>query len=279
MKIRIGGGPLSDQQATQLRLSKVPTSTDLAKIENAIRDSLLASIKEEVLAISPQRLQKMADAVRMAATLEALKLFGEIGSLIDSQARGIQGIVRWKPLSYQYEIWKGSYLRGRAKRGRGRHADVARASAAANSFFALSGRLNAYFKKNGHSIVLNRFGGVRVEADVSRLPKRRLTLIDATAEVQGRSFKFNLGRISVHMFPSISPHLMPMLASGRWSDTSEKASFERAMLPKGVADKLSGGKRGTYRPLVLPMTQFFILKRIPAAIQVAVSKQIKGLRI
>lgn len=239
---------------------------DVRRIEAAVEKTILDVVRVEAIEISKGRMQKLARELQTVATLEALKLFSLVSNVIDSGERGFSfagGQVRWEKLNYLYQLRKQRRAAGRFGKSASK-ADISRAAARAGGFFILSGRLKAYFKRQGSSIVLNRFGGVKVDVNTTGLSRSLALKIDSDV-------KFELGRINVSIFPKIDPSLMPMMASRQWADVTPRATFERAMLPEGVANKLSGG-RGPYRPLVLPLTQYFMLVRIPGALRSQISK-------
>lgn len=269
MKISVGA-PGSSRR--NLKFDGMPTTAQIQRFEKIVQDVVLDQVEDVIVDVSNPRLKRLTADVLEAARLEAFKMFDEIVHLIDGGSEGIthpSGSLWWPDLSLKYHQWKADFLRGRAGR-KGEHARMRAAYTGANNFFLLSGKLRAYFLRQGRSIIASRYGGVMADVKlVGHHGNRRLR------DRQGREeLNVELGRIQVQIFPRISPALMPMLASGRWTETPKRASFERAVLPKRAADKLSGG-RGAYRPLVLPITQLWIIHRIPNAIRREVERSLK----
>lgn len=303
MKIRIGGQHGAPQTVSlrpvgnRLGPTRARTlgDSEMRDLQGKIGDRILSGIMRSVIDVSEYRLGRLRDELQAVATLEALKLFSAVTKVMDSRRGrivgadiGAQGGVDWKPLNYRYALWKEQRLAGRASgrlaaRSKRESAAAYRMRAAAfasrqtNSHFFLDHRLRAYFGRSGPSIVMSRFGGVQVEIDnLAADPRARsrkvLSYEGMDASESDRSMRVPLGRIRATIFPRLSARLMPGLASGRWTDVLSRSDFEQTYLPTAsagksasIADKLSGG-RGPYRPLVLPITQFFILNRIPDAL-------------
>lgn len=238
-----------------------------------LADQIVSAAVNRTFAVTPQRLRELAMRLELAANEEALYLFDAISQVIERGRDNFSagqignpkdanpsGVVRWAKLSPAYARWKAR--RGTAAK-RGSTTRVGRSSRYVQQYagmYTLSGDLKRYFDRNGASIVLNRFGGVRVQVNTKSLQG---------STVRGRgtaTLRTELGRITVTIFPRVSQSLMPMLASRRWDKTDKYTFLERNMLPPHVADKLSGGQHGPVRPLVTPTVQFFILHRIPGAI-------------
>lgn len=269
MRITVGS-PGSSRR--NLKFDGMPTSAEIQRFEKLVKDNILDQAEDIIFDVSNPRLKRLTADIMEAARVEAYRMFDEIGHLIDGGAEGIShpsGSLWWPDLSYKYAIWKSSFLRGRAGRKK-EHARMRSSYTGANNFFRLSGGLQSYFQRQGRSIIASRFGGVSADVKLQGNSDNRTI----RSREGRRELDIELGRIQVQIFPRISPALMPMLASGRWTDTPKRAAFERAMLPKGVADKLSGG-RGPYRPLVLPITQLWIIHRIPGAISREIDRSLK----
>jgi hypothetical protein len=130
-----------------------------------------------------------------------------------------------------------------------------------NRFFIHTGRLTNYLSGRGGDP--KEFGGV--ETDVTSR---------ATGAAR-RSTKSVLATLRVNIFPGISPNLMPMLSSNRWSDAGD-GSFERRFFPDRTAEKLIGPE-GFHRPLFVPIVQFWTAFHIPRAVTVAINRWLRSL--
>ena len=247
-------------------------NTSPAAVEGVVQNTIISAMVDRTFAVTPERLARLAVRLEMAANEEALQLFQAIAGVIDrgrDNFSAIQignpkdanpgGVVRWDKLSDRYALWKAR--RGlAAKRGqRTRTGSTRRYVQQGAGFYTLTGDLHRYFDRNSSSIVLNRFGGVRIRVQRDQL-KHSTTRGKGTTAA-----RVELGRLQVQIFPRVDSSLMPMLASRRWDKVGE-TQLERESLPPRVADKLSGGRYGPVRPLVTPTVQFFILHRIPNAI-------------
>lgn len=282
MRIKIGGGPVEMFTAGKAR-----------DVQKKIQDQILGAITRETIEVNVPRIQRLGDAIRATATLEALQLFNVVGDIIDKREGGVSALtmrgrgpsafkgstITWPALNFRYALWKERRAARRMMtlKRRPNRAKQSEGLRRAGSFFILDGKLRAYLKRSGASIVLSRYGGVQVDVDTTGLPGRGRRLREfALNKGDGslsseRDMKILLGRIRVSIFPRISPSLLPGLASQRWSETFQQATFEKATLPGTIANKLSGG-RGPYRPLVLPVTQFFVMNRIPGVITAQINK-------
>lgn len=137
-----------------------------------------------------------------------------------------------------------------------------------------TGALATYLLQSSKSVVENRFGGIEVNVDDAARG------LDRTRQLRfsegDRNYKTILGTIKLRIFPRIAPSLLPGLASRRWTDLGGTwGAMERATLPPGVSKKLApegSGARLPYRPLILPLTQFWMLVRIPNAVGLALQK-------
>ena len=138
-------------------------------------------------------------------------------------------------------------------------------------------------------MVEGRFGGVTIDVQPAQAVTNSLDMdgkgkpqdYRAISEGDRPSNSTLLGKINIRIFPNIATSLLPGLASRRWSDTgSTNGAMERAMLAPSVALKLAGGGVGgtevPYRPLILPITQFWMLVRIPNAIARALKANIRN---
>lgn len=263
MKVIIGGNK------TPRKVLSFPTGTPPVGLERQLSEEILQVMANRTFAVSPERLQRLANQLEAAAEAEAYKLFEVIDSIVGRRQLvfgspqisnpldpEVGGRITWKPLSPDYAQWKGRSVARARRGGNGRFGSV-RPNA---GMFVLTGTMKNYFGRSGRTIVKNRFGGVRVKADTSQMSQ------SADAYFGRANATVILGRIQIQIYPLISPALMPMLASRRWTDVGPHSLFERETMAPMTANKLSGGEHGPYRPLVLPITQFFILHRIPGAI-------------
>jgi hypothetical protein len=104
--------------------------------------------------------------------------------------------------------------------------------------------------------------------------RRKLKLYE-----NAQSTKWKLGEIHAHIFPRVASGLLPGLASNTWTAASRSADLEYAIMPKRSSEKLSGGLNGPYRPLVLPIVQFYILKRIPYILEKGLKKAVSKFEV
>lgn len=270
------------------RIIDLPPGTPLtvkqAETQDKIADDLLGDLKNKVVSVSPSRLRKTADALVEAANDESLSLFDNaaarigvessapgtlVGAIYSHQlANGIDpgGRVQWQSHSKRYSEWKTgrSYRLLKRRRRKTEKRDYH------TGIHDLTGNMKRYFEKSGHYIVTNRFGGIKVDINLDRMNEGMKPRVEDSS--WGDKY-WGLGRITLKVFPKLSPHLMPMLSSRRWYETGGGTLLEREFLPPATADKLSGGQHGPVRPLVLPIVQFYILHRIPGAVYKALKRQ------
>lgn len=289
MKIRIG-----KSSAVKVEAEKISRVTD------TIESQLLSDIKTETTDLSYKRMTMIRDELQLIATLEAAQMLRTAANIIDlrhngvyaqalPQAPGASGYLEWASLSNKYLSWKRNrekyrlkYLKRKPspKQRRARYAKV-------EGFFFLDGVLRRFLRSNGRS-VSNRMGGVRIELNMDKPNKdERMTFFKKidVGDVQSRSYKWQLGKITVRMFPLVSPGLMPGLASNQWSKTPDYAKFEKTIVGPDIYKRLVGGPAGmenndykmgeyTYRPLILPIVQFYTLNRIPHVLGTALRKRV-----
>lgn len=137
----------------------------------------------------------------------------------------------------------------------------------ANKFFKHRGRLVAQLRTPSNQAAwVTRFGGIKVTANqaVGRLKRRRKTEVER---------KWVIGDLTIKVFPNISASLLPMLASHRWSDHGN-GEFENAFFRGVMREKLVGPVL-RHRPLLQPITQFWMAFRIPRAIERAINRELK----
>lgn len=261
MKIRIGKGSWQAWSGA-------------TALERQISKSLLSAVTGDIIELGNRQLRYIRDAVQDVATTEAHKLFTILTELIDQETAGasyagfnsaalmmgitpdweflrndqLGGEVQWAALSDHYYKFKRRHKRAHA-----------------NQFFQFSGRLRAYFKNQGVSIVDSRLGGVQVNTIPKYVGDQLSTFPDA--ELGSRNtYEVLVGALTVRIFPSVAPSMLPGLASGRWMDTLADAGFERSVFSDLATEDKLANKDNPYRPLVAPAVQFWILTRIPQAI-------------
>jgi hypothetical protein len=267
------------------------------RIARKVEDGLLRGVFAAVVDVNDFRLRRLAEVVELAANIEADELFDAISGLIERKARGVNGAdlmapyllgsrsimsgltdkVEWADLKPRYKNWKARRFRSRMpRRLQNSPASIMRDP----NHFVLSGRLKNYLGGSARRTVMNRFGRVEVTAvdefgnDIrgrnrldhpNRFTHNRTLYPGAKA---GDPRRLDLGGVKIKIFPKIASSLLPMLSSGRWTDGGD-GRFEHTYLTKSAANKLVGNqsKKGApFRPLVLPVTQFFMLNRIPGVV-------------
>ena len=140
-------------------------------------------------------------------------------------------------------------------------------------FFQASGNLRMQLNRHGRKWVDSRLGGIQLESHLAKAPR---------GPIQNKRLDLVLGQVHVRIFPKVSSLLLPGLATRRWATVDKSGQFERAVIGGVTGEKLAGSVPGRQRPLLQPITQFFILYRIPAAVRRAVfswaTKNLEGLR-
>lgn len=253
-----------------------------AQLQNGIRNLLLDGVKAEVAEVTRPRLKKLTSRVQRVALTEAHRMLTVVDEVISASARkalspammmnsalrsklsgmpqDIQsrafGRVDWVPLTERYRRRK------------------VRKFPKSTGFFSASGRMRGYFNRFGKSIIETRLGGIRVTVNdkISTKVDRGRVTFDMTSRVN--PMKDLIGGIDVNMFPNMNTSLMPMLSANKWStNLSWEADYH---LFRGTAQryKLTNPK-GSYRPLFLPILQFFILVNLPTVIISEIEKYLK----
>lgn len=274
MKVRIGGVP-----------RPAASSTDLAQLEKAIANMVVDGAVSSATELTPRILKRLEQRVRLAAMTEASRMMAMIVSLIDTPRRegisyqdlrrgaprdflegavrqgfNIRGNAPWAPLTVNYALRKHKARRHNT-----------------NHMFRYNSTMRHYLKGRAQTIINNRLGGVRVEVNnhlkhshVSRGNNKLVGLerID-NFDASGNTAKVILGRVTLTMFPLLSPTLAPMLSTRRWTSSGDGQLERHLFGGTKTAHKLTNG-RGQYRPLVTPVLQFFMLSRIPAAVNASV---------
>lgn len=278
MRITIGGRSVAAQQ----------TNAAIAKMimTRVVREASTDTGKG--VGLSGNRVDKLAQLMKAEAIHQAEALIPTIADVINSKGDGFTGdqlrggvflpgefaglgggSVTWQPLTDKYHLWKTDRRFNRGLRHRqGRTVGQVRSSARNPEFFLLNRGLINYLSRNSTSIIRSRFGGVTLQVTHDGLLDNHVveTIYDA------RRVKILLGRIRLRVFPALSQSLMPGLASSRWTNVGRQTYFERSVFSRNMAYRMTN-PQGVYRPLVLPIVQFFTLVRIPAAITNVINKQ------
>lgn len=271
MKVRIGG--------LEHRFTAGAGASQLQAIENQISGGIIQKVVEEAQEITPKFLRRLRTRLQAAATGEANAIFQTITGIIDtprgstadlgirymdlmrgapSGATGPGGRVSWEDL----DLSPSYAMRKRKARPANR-----------SRFFRYNNHLRNYLARQGPSIVRSRLGGIQVDVDETPVSSRSSSQRLYAGKVFWRSVvnpedikSILLGRVTVTMFPRLTPSLAPMLSTRRWTD-SGKGAMERQMFAGTKAAQKLVNKGNPFRPLVTPTVQFFMLVRIPAAIR------------
>lgn len=256
-------------------------------------------LRESSLVLSDFRLNQIANKIRLAGMAEMASLYSLVYRVIQSHgtslqgsqlvtglrgydAAAAQGTVPWQKLD-DYYVLKKQRLWDRWPIGKG----VSKAMELSGAHFVYTAQVRDYFKRGSPQALTQRFGGVRVTVDrmeQNSTAARRVTAFQRISARPGeQSTKEVLARLHVDIFPNIDQTLLPMLSSHRWTATDSTGKFEQKYLPtnqpaiegtgrrsRSIGLKLSGGDgHRAYRPLFLPIVQFMIKVRIPAAVRAA----------
>lgn len=292
MRIRVGRGSWTDLDSGK---SRRPT-TAMRKTANEMGGLVLENIIGETASVSPGMLKKLGARIRLAANAEAALLMDTVFDVLEQNTgnasrpggmnsksmmhsnpvAGInvktRGSVSWAPLTDRYYWSKARKYPG-----------------SQDMFFERSGELKAYLSGQGRTIT-NKFGGVTVSVKLKGMARgrgdrntgygaRALATARADGSVPERSFEEAfLGRITVKIFPNISPMLLPMLASRSWAAVSPGGAFEAAYVGDQTMRQRLSGSENKQRHLLQPITQFFILNRIPTTVTNTINRYIGRLR-
>ncbi|AKU43543.1 hypothetical protein CPT_Seuss17 [Caulobacter phage Seuss] len=259
----------------KVRVGRVQLGSDLSAVEKQIAGELVANSIDKAQEISPRFLRRLGARIQMAAMSEANDIFDVVVGIIDSPkfstsdmgvryadvirgapagTSGPGGRVSWSDLSLRYAGYKR------------RHRPANR-----DRMFRYNNGLRNYLDRQGLSIVKSRLGGIQVKVDVtppanSEVRKYKTGQIWRQTIFPEEVASLALGRVSVTMFPRLSPSLAPMLSSRKWTDSGTGKLERQLFAGTRAADKLVNRNR-PYRPLVTPVLQFFMLVRIPSAIK------------
>lgn len=285
MKVRIGG-----VQRTLV------SATDLKKAEDAVSNLITANAVASVMDISVKSLTRLEDRIRSAATAEAARMMDVIVSVMDKPQPGMSpgisgsdltrgtnlfasGRIGWKPLSDRYARSKDLMVRSWGMTGKAARARSSR-------YFTNRGTLRNYLKGRGTSIIKNRLGGMEVQVDKKLRAESYMSgnnkyvtkglkdIVWESNDGAGDAGRIVLGRVTLTMFPRLSPAMAPMLATRRWTDAGDGA-MEKALFGGTKTLHKLLNRRNAYRPIITPVVQFFMLSRIPAAVNRAVTDNIR----
>lgn len=296
MKVRIGG-----VQRTLV------SATDLQKAENAVSSMIMQGALLEAIEVAPKTLRQIENRVRNAAVAESARMMDVIVSIMDKPQPGLSpgisgsdltrgtnlfatGRLGWKPLSDRYARSKDLMTRrwgmtGKAARGR------------SSRYFTNRGTLRNYLKGRGATVIKNRLGGMQVDVDktygksyissgnhkyvardlVTAAIEKGMSSSQQTA-AKSEAARVLMGRVTLTMFPRLSPAMAPMLATRRWTDAGDGA-MEKAMFGGTKTLNKLLNRRNAYRPIITPVVQFFMLSRIPAAVNRAVTDNLRKTNI
>lgn len=281
MKIRVGDRDVSSQnmvrEVERNILARVARNTDLRASRNNLRH-----LADQVNFVANNEVDKILDIVREVFTHNSGGLADVAGllKLYVAPRRGIEDKlvsvpkVTWAPLTFKYAKWKHDLQFGRSTRRSFTQRNTILHNAP--TFFVLRGGLKGYFNRYGHDLLHRRMGGVTVNLDLSGLEQGgdRILKVFETGGDNGDQ-KSVIGRLSVNIFPGVSSALLPALTANTWT-AGTTAHLEASLFEdRKVLYKLTNPK-GTYRPLFLPILQFFILSRIPARVRAVVNEFIQN---
>lgn len=273
----------------------------LTEFDRAVATAIFSTVNERAVELTKRKVVRLAAALRQAAMTEAYQLLLNAADILfqggDARGQSVRGesmapktqyrslktglsgaatggVLPWAPLTLKYSMEKFKHF-----------------PANINRTLVREGYVMEYLLFAHKSVVETRFGGIEVSIGGTPIgaetgPQalaRSLTAIGSATGLTGRvgdarseNYRQVINKIKIKMFPRIAPALLPGLASRRWTDTGNTyGAMERATLPAGVANKLAPAGDGAqlpYRPLILPLTQFWMLVRIPNAIGLALRK-------
>lgn len=271
MKIVIGG---------DARKFAVGDTTAVTKAEVALENFLIGEVVQKAQELTPVFLNRLGKRLQMVASDEAARIFDVVIDIIDQPVRGgrtisyndlVRGInmdptigskaggaIKWPSLTKHYEDQKDR----KRSRNKGR-------------FFRYNDAMrNLQFRARGRSIVNSKLGGIVIDVDRNDVKGSSGRYLARTSpawdkqilasEVKGEL----LGRVTVNIFPRLSPSLAAGLGTRRWADAGD-GKMEKFIFGSDTKTSAKLTARGYKRPLVAPIVQFFILARIPSAIKKA----------
>lgn len=251
-----------------------------------LRESILAQMESDVYDLSQYRIKKIGAVVNAVVNYETGAIFQTAANIIsesksfthalmktkfysapevpgfsasriydaknmmDLAAMPMMGGVNWRDLTQRWARTKRRNYPGSEKK-----------------FFIYSGSLLNWMRREKYgSGKAGKFGGATVRRSmVSDLKKRRLTRGDT---------EWALDRLVIEVYPNIPSILLPMLTSFDWRDHSE-GLFEKRMIGGVIGDKLAGPE-GYHRPLLQPLTQFWIAYRLPRVVAQTIERVLKA---
>lgn len=262
------------------RLLKADERNRGRQVADTVREVIEAEIINRAVKRSPGKMRSLLKWIRRLGEGEAMRMFGMAVKITQTARTGIQedmaveafshadlssydnrtvgaiktnslvrqaGTIYWQNLSESWVDYKGSTRPQSARK-----------------FFVHHGSLQRLLLQHSTAYV-RRLGGVKADAAVAR---------EKRGPVQARELKTVLGEITVTIFPNINMSLLPMMSSNRWTSHNEGA-FERRFFSGQMREKLIGPE-GKHRPLILPITQFWMMFRIPKAVAEAVNRWAKS---
>lgn len=265
MKVRIGAVQHRVDTAQRARLDAVQTDIAAAIVKAAVAESV---------EISPRYLKTLERRLAAAAREEAAKIFDVILGIIDQPRFGGAGVsqadvkrgaprgplnpsapaIRWPALTLNYQRQKARRYPANKYR-----------------MFRRTNALRRYLSSRGGNFVQSRLGGIVVRSD-TQAPRGALTrqyrgeAVWRQTVLQEELPDRVIGRVSVTIFPKLSPSLAPGLATRRWTRVDPNRGFERVYFRGAKAAEKLMNREQSFRPLVSPVTQYFVLARIPNAI-------------
>lgn len=227
--------------------------------QDEVRDQVFEYIANKVVMITPGILRDLSRRLDAAGDAASSRMTDKILSVIDGSDGGTGfsmrgGRINWLPLSREWREHKSQPPRNPRRVWRGNPAN-------ADKFFIHTGNLRSKLASTDFGA---KFGGVSVRDNnrVRRVNGRQL------AQQAARSADIALADIDIKIWPRLSPALIPMLSSRRWTATSR--GFSTAVLGNTRnAKKLEGPTAARHRPLLQPIMQFWLIYQVPQAIKLA----------
>lgn len=270
----------------KIRLGRSRLRGQPDELARKVADKLLGAATAETIKLSRPRIRRLAAKIRAAANIEVEKLMPTIVSVMDRDLHGnwqrgstltyqdlMKGaslttafanmgyferqLPQWAPLDPTYLAWKEKHTPANASR-----------------MFEASGEMVSFFEASGAAILRSRLGGVRVETRTPRGLRTGYFENEVNEEDVRRVKTYQeiiFGSITVSIFPNLAKAMLPALASGsgRWTDlgTGRGGEIENYIFEgnQEIVQKLVN-KNHPYRPLLLPVIQFWMLVRVPNAI-------------
>ncbi len=253
----------------KVRIGRSSFTNDPSVAEKRLKTAILSGVKEQATYLSKPHIERLGAVLLTVATETAHQLFDVLADKMDGiDGGGLSGLDLGQGADLAGYDWRGSVAWAPLTRDYIRRK-VREKGSAADHPFRWSGRMYNYFRQYGVNIVDSRFGGVNLKIDTDGLTNTRLR--DPAADIgyadDGTLQKFLLGRLKLSIFPRLDTSMLPGLASNRWTKTLQDAQFESAVFEDLKTEHKLANHAGEHRPFVTPAVQFWILVRIPAAIQ------------